>query len=313
VLQVTIEDVRNFSKRMLERENQADNLLSEMKGVFKQVESMKEYCNEMNTLNEIVSNNQSRSALIHSIRQEDRYIMQLSQENKELRIVLEEQQNVVELIMSKYREQVAKLIGKGQNVNTLHQTILQTKVEGSLERVYEMAMVMKNAALLEEQESQRTAKVIAALDIENKTLRELLKISATYGSLPPPQKCDANTQTESPESLLNESLPNEILPNESPPNGSPSNESLPRRKRKHLDTIKLNPLFQETPQDVSSDVSSDEEMSKTSDSIQTVISADKPETVDREQLKNHQTDSIDQKTDNLSDFESNNIQEENVS
>ncbi|XP_068227574.1 FGFR1 oncogene partner 2 homolog isoform X1 [Palaemon carinicauda] len=67
------------------------------------------YCEEMNELNE-AANNRPRSALIHSIQQENRHIRQLQQENKELRVALEEHQNVMELIMSKYRQQVAKLV-----------------------------------------------------------------------------------------------------------------------------------------------------------------------------------------------------------
>ncbi|XP_069939262.1 FGFR1 oncogene partner 2 homolog isoform X2 [Cherax quadricarinatus] len=67
------------------------------------------YCEEMNELNE-AANNRPRSALIHSIQQENRHIRQLQQENKELRLALEEHQNVMELIMSKYRQQVAKLV-----------------------------------------------------------------------------------------------------------------------------------------------------------------------------------------------------------
>lgn len=109
----------------------------------------------MNVLNE-AANNRPRSALIHSIQQENRHIRQLQQvragstmgwtfllyqlivpltlavymlwlrqyflftnfssnfsllqENKELRLALEEHQNVMELIMSKYRQQVAKLV-----------------------------------------------------------------------------------------------------------------------------------------------------------------------------------------------------------
>jgi hypothetical protein len=36
--------------------------------------------------------------------------MDLQQENRELRLVLEEQQNAIDLIMSKYRQQVSKLL-----------------------------------------------------------------------------------------------------------------------------------------------------------------------------------------------------------
>ena len=41
------------------------------------------------------------------IQQENRHIRQLQHENKELRAALEEHQNVLELIMSKYREHMS--------------------------------------------------------------------------------------------------------------------------------------------------------------------------------------------------------------
>ncbi|XP_068227576.1 FGFR1 oncogene partner 2 homolog isoform X3 [Palaemon carinicauda] len=109
VLQQVLTDARKLATRLRDHDSSADTLLSQAQGMFKQVESMKEYCEEMNELNE-AANNRPRSALIHSIQQENRHIRQLQQENKELRVALEEHQNVMELIMSKYRQQVAKLV-----------------------------------------------------------------------------------------------------------------------------------------------------------------------------------------------------------
>ena len=57
-----------------------------------------------------------------------RCICYCAQENKELRLALEEQQNVMELIMSKYREQVAKLLGSGPDLHTADNTAMQHKV-----------------------------------------------------------------------------------------------------------------------------------------------------------------------------------------
>ena len=51
-----------------------------------------------------------RSTLVLGIAQENSQIRELQQENKELRISLEEHQSAVELIMSKYREQILKLM-----------------------------------------------------------------------------------------------------------------------------------------------------------------------------------------------------------
>jgi hypothetical protein len=50
------------------------------------------------------------SALVAGMQQENRYLRDLQQENRELRAALEEHQNALELIMSKYRQQVTQLI-----------------------------------------------------------------------------------------------------------------------------------------------------------------------------------------------------------
>ena len=47
---------------------------------------------------------------ISGIQQENRHIRQLQHENKELRAALEEHQNAIELIMSKYRHHMACLL-----------------------------------------------------------------------------------------------------------------------------------------------------------------------------------------------------------
>ena len=47
---------------------------------------------------------------LSGIQQENRHIRQLQHENKELRAALEEHQNVLELIMSKYRQHMSCLV-----------------------------------------------------------------------------------------------------------------------------------------------------------------------------------------------------------
>ena len=48
--------------------------------------------------------------MILGIQQENRHIRQLQHENKELRAALEEHQNAIELIMSKYRQHITCLV-----------------------------------------------------------------------------------------------------------------------------------------------------------------------------------------------------------
>jgi len=57
-----------------------------------------------------LNSDRPRLALVAGIQQENKHITELQQENRELRIALEEQQNAIDLIMSKYRQQVSKLV-----------------------------------------------------------------------------------------------------------------------------------------------------------------------------------------------------------
>lgn len=77
--------------------------------VLKQVDAMRQYQEDIENLNE-VAHNRPRAQLVLGIQQENRHIRTLQQENKELRAALEEHQNALELIMSKYRQHVTRLV-----------------------------------------------------------------------------------------------------------------------------------------------------------------------------------------------------------
>ena len=51
--------------------------------------------------------------LIANIQQENRQLRALETENRELKSALEEHQNTLELIMSKYRQQISRLLEAG--------------------------------------------------------------------------------------------------------------------------------------------------------------------------------------------------------
>ncbi|EGW06038.1 FGFR1 oncogene partner 2-like [Cricetulus griseus] len=70
---------------------------------------MKQYQEEIQELNE-VARHWPRSTLVMGIQQENRQIRELQQENEELRTSLEEHQSALELIMSKYQEQMFRLL-----------------------------------------------------------------------------------------------------------------------------------------------------------------------------------------------------------
>ena len=68
-----------------------------------------QYQDDLNELNEL-ARHRPRANLVLSIAQENNQIRELQQENRELRAALDEHQTALELIMSKYREQVVKLL-----------------------------------------------------------------------------------------------------------------------------------------------------------------------------------------------------------
>lgn len=68
-----------------------------------------QYNEDIAQLNDLASE-RPRMALVAGIQQENKHIMDLQQENRDLKIALEEQQNAIDLIMSKYRQHVSKLM-----------------------------------------------------------------------------------------------------------------------------------------------------------------------------------------------------------
>ena len=56
------------------------------------------------------SNHRSKVAVLSSIQKENKVIKLLQQENEDLKESLEEHQSVLEIIMSKYRQQMLQLI-----------------------------------------------------------------------------------------------------------------------------------------------------------------------------------------------------------
>lgn len=68
-----------------------------------------QYQEDLNELNEI-ARHRPRSALIMNLAQENTQIRELQAENRELKLALEEHQNAISLIMTKYREQIVKLM-----------------------------------------------------------------------------------------------------------------------------------------------------------------------------------------------------------
>ncbi|XP_029617392.1 FGFR1 oncogene partner 2 homolog isoform X1 [Salmo trutta] len=108
-LENVLSDAKSLVERLRNHDNAAEVLIEQTTSLNKRVEAMKQYQEEIESLNQ-VARHRPRSSLVMGIQQENRQIRDLQQENKELRTSLEEHQSAIELIMTKYREQVFRLL-----------------------------------------------------------------------------------------------------------------------------------------------------------------------------------------------------------
>uniref|UniRef100_A0A8C5FM41 FGFR1 oncogene partner 2 n=1 Tax=Gadus morhua TaxID=8049 RepID=A0A8C5FM41_GADMO len=138
-----------------------------------------QYQEEIDALNQ-VARHRPRSSLVLGIQQENRQIRDLQQENQELRTSLEEHQSALELIMTKYREQVFRLLMASKKDDPAIVTQLKeqhTTVRPHIDKINEMASVMRKAVEVDEGRLCEDEERIKQLELENQGLRELLGIS----------------------------------------------------------------------------------------------------------------------------------------
>ena len=148
------------------------------------------------------SSSAQRNAIIVTIQRESKQLRKLETENRDLKCAIEDYQFVLELIMSKYRHQTNQLI----KIEKVEKECLNTQNNNSndviiklMNQICEMASVMNQSIKIDETNSLKEQELIARLRAENKTLRELLNISKTNGSIhktcdptPEPTTSDTN-------------------------------------------------------------------------------------------------------------------------
>ncbi|XP_061438197.1 FGFR1 oncogene partner 2 isoform X1 [Rhineura floridana] len=179
-IEKALADAKALVEQLREHDNAAEALIEQTTALNKRVEAMKQYQEEIQELNE-VARHRPRSSLALGIQQENRQIRELQQENKELRTSLEEHQSALELIMSKYREQMFRLLmaskkddpGIIMKLKEQHTKELQEHVD----QITEMAAVMRKAIEMDEQQGCKEQERIFQLEQENKGLREILQIT----------------------------------------------------------------------------------------------------------------------------------------
>ncbi|XP_016366463.1 FGFR1 oncogene partner 2 homolog [Sinocyclocheilus rhinocerous] len=179
-LEKVLADARSLVERLRDHDGAAETLIEQNTLLNKRVEAMKQYQDEIEVLNQ-VARHRPRSTLVMGIQQENRQIWELQQENKELRTSLEEHQSALELIMSKYREQVFRLLMASKRDDPAIVTQLReqhtNEMQAHIEKINEMATVMRKAIEVDEGRLSEDEERIKRLKLENSGLRELLGIS----------------------------------------------------------------------------------------------------------------------------------------
>jgi len=179
-LEKVLADAKSLVERLRNHDNAAEMLIEQTTCLNKRVEAMKQYQEEIELLNQ-VARHRPRSSLVMGIQQENRQIRELQQENNELRTSLEEHQSALELIMTKYREQVFRLLMASKRDDPTIVTQLKeqhtTEMQAHLEKINEMTTVMRKAIEVDEGRQCEDEERIRQLELENSGLRELLGIS----------------------------------------------------------------------------------------------------------------------------------------
>eukprot|EP00092_Neocalanus_flemingeri_P037140 GFUD01040428.1.p1 GENE.GFUD01040428.1~~GFUD01040428.1.p1 ORF type:complete len:563 (+),score=227.84 GFUD01040428.1:177-1865(+) len=240
-VQQLLSDAKRLSSRLRDHDQSADHLISRAQEVLKEVDAMRQYQEDVENLNE-VAHNRPRAQLVLGIQQENRHIRTLQQENKELRAALEEHQNALELIMSKYRQHVTRLVNTPHpDVHTINNQKIQMLAERT-EKVCEMAAVMKEAVRVDEDTCNQQQELMARLITENKGLRELLEISQKSNSSPRVKKVVSNVhkevQTDNVTTLV-EQVVSVTLPMPTQPRPPPRSPKIAAEKK-----IKVEPVEQ---------------------------------------------------------------------
>lgn len=172
-------DAQILVARLRDHDSTADILIAHTQTLHKRLDAMKQYQDDINELNEIAKH-RPRSTLVLGIAQENRQIRELQQENRELRLSLEEHQQALALIMQKYREQIMKLIQSNKQEKTIaHRKDQSQSLEKLIDKISEMAAVMQKAVTVDDENFAKNKEKLDQLQYENNGLREILEVCTT--------------------------------------------------------------------------------------------------------------------------------------
>lgn len=177
-------DARTLLERLKEHDTAAESLIDQSAVLHRRVAAMREAgagCNDQGPAPTAERPDPSRLRPHVVLAQENTQIRDLQQENRELWVSLEEHQDALELIMSKYRKQMLQLLEgrkceEAEPVLKVHQAN-SGEVESQIDRICEMGDVMRKAVQVDDEQFFQVQEKLAQLELENKELRELLSIS----------------------------------------------------------------------------------------------------------------------------------------
>ncbi|XP_035226119.1 FGFR1 oncogene partner 2 homolog isoform X1 [Stegodyphus dumicola] len=184
-MSVTVQQLLNDAKRLVtrlrEHDNSADSLISQAQTLNNNVETMKQYHEEVEKLNAL-AHQRPRSALILNIQQENRHIRELQQENRELKAMLEEHQSALELIMNKYRQQIKHIAETAMAEQAWVQRDSSQELQKRTDKIIEMSAVMQKAVEIDEKNFSKEQEIVTRLEKENSLIRDLLELNMSRRS-----------------------------------------------------------------------------------------------------------------------------------
>ncbi|XP_058984112.1 FGFR1 oncogene partner 2 homolog [Musca domestica] len=178
-----IMDAQRMASRVKELDALSSALLVEAEGNNRYVESLRQYQDEVDSLNRI-ANNKTNVEMVNRIQQQNANSSEILKENRELKVCIEDYERAMDLIMQKYREHTSsKVLESKLNFKEVYNEKLWKIIRDQREKINEMAAVMQKAASIDD---DCDLELITRLRLENKTLRELLQISKQFGTFSRP-------------------------------------------------------------------------------------------------------------------------------
>ncbi|KAL7014438.1 hypothetical protein ACKWTF_015925 [Chironomus riparius] len=194
-------DAKRLANRLKEKEQLADVLSNETERVNYQLDSMRQFQDDINALN-ILARDRSNADMIHTIHQENPQIREIQQENRQLKASIEEHQRAIELIMTKYRQHTQRQIEEtkldfDKLVKASEMNDCTNIISSQAQQLQEAIGVMQEAVKMGDDDMNKYVEQLMQLKTENQGLRELLGIARSMNSiLMDREKKEIATQTE---------------------------------------------------------------------------------------------------------------------